>query len=116
MADIEDTEQGEPLELEEPPQIISAAFGGDAEWVRAILERDPSQTEARDDFLGSTPLIIASHRWGTQRGFREVVEALLEAGAQVNARERASGTTALHWAAEAGNPELIDILADKGAD
>ncbi len=116
MADIEDTEQGEPLEIEGTPEIIGATYGGDAEWVRTILKRDPSQTEARDDFLGSTPLIIASHRWGTQRGYREVVEVLLEAGAQVNARERASGTTALHWAAEAGNPGLIDILAEKGAD
>jgi len=116
MADIEDTEQGEHLEFEAPPEIISAAFGGDAEWVQAILERDPSQAETRDDFLGTTPLIIASHRWATQQGFRDIVAALLDAGAQVNARERASGTTALHWAAEAGNPDLIDILAEKGAD
>ncbi len=113
MAELEENAD---LEFEESPEIICAAFGGDGEWARRVLEEDPSQTETRDSFLGTTPLIIACHRWATQRGFREVVHALLEAGANVNARERASGTTALHWAAEAGNPDLIELLTEKGAD
>jgi ankyrin repeat protein len=113
MAELEENVD---LEFEESPEIISAAFGGDGDWARRVLEEDPSQTETRDSFLGTTPLIIACHRWATQRGFRDVVHALLEAGANVNAREQASGTTALHWAAEAGNPDLIDLLTEKGAD
>jgi ankyrin repeat protein len=113
MAEIEENED---LEFGESPEIICAAFGGDGDWARRVLEADPSQTETRDEFLGTTPLIIACHRWGTQRGFREVVEALLEAGADVNGRERASGTTPLHWAAEAGNPDLVELLVEKGAD
>lgn len=113
MAELEENVD---LEFEESPEIISAAFAGDGDWARRVLDEDPSQTETRDGFLGTTPLIIACHRWATHRGFREVVHALLEAGADVNARERASGTTPLHWAAEAGNPDLIDLLADRGAD
>lgn len=113
MAELEENVD---LEFEESPEIIGAAFGGDGEWARRVLEQDPSQTETRDSFLGTTPLIVACHRWATHGGFREVVHALLAAGANVNARELASGTTALHWAAEAGNPDLIDLLTEKGAD
>ncbi|NWF85387.1 MAG: ankyrin repeat domain-containing protein [Bryobacteraceae bacterium] len=113
MTEFDETQE---QEFTQPPEIIAAAYGGDPDWARAILEQDPSQTETRDDFLGTTPLIIACHRWATQRGFRELVEVLLEAGADVNGRELASGTTPLHWAAEAGNPDLIELLAEKGAD
>lgn len=113
MADIEENDD---LEFGESPEILCAAFGGDAEWAERVLESDPGQAETRDEFLGTTPLIIACHRWATQRGFRDVVMTLLAHGADVNGRERASGTTPLHWAAEAGNPELVDLLVEKGAD
>jgi len=91
--------------------IISACFSGDLDTVRRILAEDPSQANSRDSFLGSTPLIIATHR-----GYREIAEALIAAGADVNAREQVSNTTALHWAAEAGQPELVRLLLHHGAE
>ena len=40
---------------------------------------------------------------------------MLEAGADVHARESASDTTALHWAAEAGHAPVARLLLDAGA-
>ncbi len=42
------------------------------------------------------------------------VRALLASGADVNAA-RGDGMTALHWAAETGNPEIAQILVNAGA-
>jgi ankyrin repeat protein len=44
------------------------------------------------------------------------VRALLHAGADVHARERASSTTALHWAAEAGHPDIVEALLARDAE
>ena len=83
---------------------------GDVDKVREILAHHPSQVNLRDDFMGSTPLIFATHR-----GFRDVVEVLLHAGADVHARERISDTTPLHWAGEGGHREIVQMLVDHGA-
>jgi len=77
--------------------IVGACYDGDAGRVGDILSRDRSQANARDQTLGTTPLIVTAHR-----GYREIVELLLTNHAGVAARERASGTIALHWAAEGG--------------
>ena len=42
--------------------------------------------------------------------------ALLAAGADVNAREKLRGTTALMWAAEQRHPEAVKALLAAGAD
>ena len=48
------------------------------------------------------------------KGDTSGVRALLASGADVNAA-RGDGMTALHWAAETGNAEIADILANAGA-
>jgi ankyrin repeat protein len=50
-----------------------------------------------------------------RRGDREVVRALLKAGADVNAAE-GDGTTALHWAARSGDADLVQMLVSAGAN
>ena len=46
----------------------------------------------------------------------EVVEALYEAGADVDFREPKRGQTALMWAAAEGNLEVVELLLEVGAD
>lgn len=48
------------------------------------------------------------------RGDKSAVRALLQQKADVNARQ-IDGTTALHWAVQANDPELTDLLLTAGA-
>lgn len=82
-----------------------------SEEVATALALDPTLAHARDGTLGSTPLHFAAHR-----GFAQIVEALLAAGADVHAREAASDTTPLHWAAEGGHAAIARRLMEQGAE
>ena len=50
-----------------------------------------------------------------QNGQAEEVQALLEGGADVDAKDEA-GMTALMWAALGGNTDTVKVLLDAGAD
>lgn len=95
----------------DPGEFIERIVANDVPAVRSALAEDRSLVAARDDYLGSTPLHFSAHR-----GFIEIVEALLEAGADVHALERASDTTPLHWAAEGGHPAIARLFVERGAD
>ncbi|MBO0858469.1 MAG: ankyrin repeat domain-containing protein [Chloracidobacterium sp.] len=90
--------------------LIAAACSGDAAWVSRILQTDPAQVNARDSHIGTTPLHCAAHR-----GYLEIVQALLDAGADVMSRESCSETIPLHWAAEGGHLEVARLLVDQGS-
>src|SRR5690606_26441682 len=60
---------------------------------------------------GETMLMLAA-----RSGNSEAIKVLVEAGADVNARERLRGTTALMWAAEQRHPEAVRALLAAGAD
>src|SRR5215813_6704187 len=90
--------------------LIAAACGGDVALVRRILQADPAQVHARDSHIGTTPLHCAAHR-----GFLEIVQALLDAGADVMSRESCSETIPLHWAAEGGHLEVARLLINQGS-
>lgn len=124
--------------------IFEAAAVGQAERVEAILEREPELVNAFADD-GFTPLGLASffchtevvrlliNRWAdvniasknTQRvaplhsavSRRQTIiaEALLAAGAQVNARQQ-ENVTPLHQAAHNGQEEMVRLLLNYGAD
>lgn len=91
--------------------ILQGAIDGDLAAVEAALAADPEAHAERDEHLGSTALIFAAHR-----GWFRICAALLDAGADVEAREQASETTALHWAADGGQVEVTALLLAAGAD
>ena len=63
------------------------------------------------DMWGETPLHYAA-----MEGYTDSVNVLLEAGADVNAREGFIGNTPLHNAASCGHEEISKTLIRAGAD
>jgi Ankyrin repeats (3 copies)/Ankyrin repeats (many copies) len=93
--------------------LHGAAYSGNLEVVRILIEYDPACINARDDD-GDTPLQWASqghilHRDGS------VFRLLLEHGADVNA-QGLNGWTALHRASYFGALEVVHLLLEHGAD
>ena len=95
-----------------------------AEIITALLEAGADMTLTTVD--GTTPLMAAAglgpstYTPTEPRGLRspggeEAVRVLLEAGADINARNEAD-FTALHGAAFRGLNEIVQILVDNGAD
>ena len=64
----------------------------------------------KKDAAGFTPLMIAAGL-----GNVEMVQLLLDAGADVFITDSGMGTTALHKAAQCGSKEVAELLLDKGA-
>jgi ankyrin repeat protein len=91
-----------------------AAFFGHADTTALLLQRgaDPSVV-ARHEFIKVTPLHSAVAREGGED--LATVEALLAAGAPVNAAVE-GGHTPLHSAASNGNAPIIRALLENGAD
>ena len=46
----------------------------------------------------------------------QLVKVLIDAGADLNAKEALRGTTAVMWAADEAHPAAIKLLIDRGAD
>ncbi len=90
--------------------LHQAARLGDLSAVRAHLY---SGTPVDLNYHGGpTALHCAAYR-----GHAEVVNALLEAGADPNARESAVGSyTPLHYATRSGQVEVVRVLLEYGAD
>lgn len=87
-----------------------AAFFGRTEAVRMLLEAGSDVAAVSRNDQANTPLHAAlpgSHH--------DIVTALLDAGADVNARQSHSFTP-LHEAALIGNPEIARLLLERGAD
>ncbi len=92
--------------------IFKAAKSGDVVAVKALLAADPALVHVRDADA-STPL-----HYAVWKGHRELVELLLAAGADVNARNQNDhwGTTPLHAAAHANERAIAALLVAHGAD
>jgi len=75
-------------------KMIEAVKQGDRESVRAILESDGSLVNQRDD-SGATPL-----HYATINGQRQIVQLLLERGADINSTDSRFGATPAGWAIE----------------
>ena len=101
--------------------LARAAGDGDAEGVRFLLSKGVDVNSTDRD--GLTPLQLAINQWPSPRADRQdpraidqrkVVELLLTAGAQVEARGR-NGARPLHHAAKFGRVDIAELLLARGA-
>lgn len=91
--------------------IFAAAALGKVGRLRALIQADPQLVRAYSPD-GWTALHLAAHF-----GQREAVEALLAAGASVQARSHNSmRNTPLHAAMPGGKPEVVEALLTNGAE
>jgi ankyrin repeat protein len=89
--------------------IHDAIKANDADKVRSILAEDKLQANAINE-KGSAPLHLACYK-----GHEEIVDALLEAGADIEIHD-GYGCTPIRWAVQGYFPEIVKQLIDKGAD
>lgn len=92
--------------------LYAAASEGRTEIVKLLLRTDPGKAmmdpDTRDNH-GKTPLMRAA--W---RGHMETVQVLLDAGADVNAKDE-NGRTALDKVMAAGQMHIVSYLRSRGA-
>lgn len=80
-------------------------------WVKQILAADPGAVHQRDDDrFRSLPIHYVANT-----GNVEILELLLEAGAEIDAGD-SDNSTALGAAAMSGNDEIVALLIERGAD
>lgn len=100
--------------------IHEAVRRGDLENVLEILRQHPRTVEDRDTLRpqsGELPMLQQATplHFAAQSGHPAIVRALLDAGADVNARNP-QGITPLHLAAWDGNAEIVSLLIERGAE
>jgi len=90
------------------PLALACESGNEA-MVRVLLKgrADPNQTLSN----GETPLMMAA-----RTGSVPVMKLLVAKKAQIDAKEKLRGTTALMWAAANSNTDAVRFLLSKGAD
>jgi ankyrin repeat protein len=99
------------LSLSPKLDLFSACAAGRVSAVTDQIDRDRSLLEAHSGD-GWTPLHLAAFF-----GHPELANALLDRGADVNARfTNSMKNTPLHAAAAGGQVELVGLLLDRGAD
>lgn len=89
--------------------IHDAVKTGDIKTVRAILEKDPAQLNALDNYL-YTPL-----DWAATVAEWEIFKMLIDSGAEVK-NVGWDGGTVLHRACHYNNTEIIGLLIGRGVD
>lgn len=88
--------------------FIQAVCDGDAATVESCLLESPELASAKDD--GATPLHFAAIG-----NHRQVVDLLLDHGADINAIDDEFGSTPAGWANEKGYVEMVHYLVARGA-
>ncbi len=86
-----------------------AAVSGNAAMVEKLLKAGADANEQGPQ--GDTPLMLAS-----RNGSIAAITVLLDHHANIEAREKIRGTTALMWAAEQGHAPAVKLLIARGAD
>ncbi len=89
--------------------VADAARLGDLAAVRALLARGEDASAAHGDGMSAL-------HWAAERGDPELSEALIQAGAPVDAVTRIGHYTPLHVASAAGQAEVVGLLLGAGAD
>ena len=111
-------------QIEAPPgatPLDRAATASDFDAVELLVAHGANPSVAAED--GGTPLMLLA---GFKRGRgpeiddsperNEAVRILLEAGANPNAVHAETGNTALHYAAEFGAENLVNLINHHGGD
>jgi ankyrin repeat protein len=92
--------------------VHQAAGNGFTEALKELLRADGSVSLNLFDDLGRTPLI-----WAVDSGHLPEAALLLEAGADVNARDaETNSNTALSYAVQNGSLAMVQLLLRHGAD
>jgi len=90
--------------------LFAAVATGDLARVKRLAIDCGVDPNVREDDKGATPLHVAA-----EYGYSEIVEVLLEHGADPNIRDK-YGETPLHVAAAFGNSKVVEVLLEHGAD
>lgn len=80
------------------------------EMIQILHAAGATAIEGLENLYGKTPLV-----WAAEKGYKLIVQALLEHSVNVSARDY-FGMTAIHYAAENGHLEIVKSLLDKGSD
>jgi uncharacterized protein len=89
--------------------ITEASIIGSAAIIDALLKAGADPNTKNPE--GETPLMAVS-----RSGKIDAAKRLLDAGADVNAKETWGGQSAIMWAAAQSQPEMVKLLASRGAD
>ncbi len=89
--------------------LYVAALHGNTEMIAALLT-------AKADPNGAAPSSETLLMTAARSGFASAMQLLIDAGAQVDAREPAFNQTALMLAARSNSADAVALLLDKGAD
>ncbi|MDE0104992.1 MAG: ankyrin repeat domain-containing protein [Bryobacterales bacterium] len=95
-----------------PTALLGAVQTGDVELAKTLVEvgADPL---AKDN-LGRTAVMLAGSRTGEAQEVNRLIDLLLGWGVDIDAVDR-NGETAMHAAAYRDRPEMIELLAKRGA-
>jgi ankyrin repeat protein len=102
------TELMDLILLRHQPDVVDAAWLGDADRVRVLLARDASLVDGLD---GGKVSPLRSAAWC---GHLDVVRVLLEYGADATMPNPENGKTALDFARERGHEEIVALLRPDG--
>ena len=89
--------------------LYEAMEADDHNKVRRLLERNSDLVEA----IGETPPPI---HWAIWQDKAEIVDLLLDHGADIERRDPDRNGTPLGWAIVYGRPDIVRLLTTRGAD
>jgi len=96
-------------------ELVKAANNGDLVKVKQLVKEGADvHVVTNDRFLGAIPVLMVA----TQKGHRDIVQFLIENGADVNVRTTGDieGVTALMIASGRGYLDIVKFLVENGAD
>lgn len=93
--------------------VIEAAEQGDLSKLNALLERNPSLAQAKDE-RPNAARATALH-WAAWAGHQEIAELLLAYGADLNRRDETHDSSPIGWSGENGQKAMFNFLLAKGA-